>query len=56
MCIRDSYIRDLKIKGISLETEPRRFYPRVEEAAQLIGFTNIDGKGIEAVSYTHLAN
>lgn len=34
-----NYIRDLKIKGISLETEPRRFYPRVEEAAQLIGFT-----------------
>jgi len=44
-----NYIRDLKIKGISLETEPRRFYPRVEEAAQLIGFTNIDGKGIEGV-------
>ena len=30
-----NYIRDLKIKGISLETEPRRFYPRVEEAAQI---------------------
>ena len=44
-----NYIRELKIKGISLETEPRRFYPRVEEAAQLIGFTNIDGKGIEGV-------
>ena len=44
-----NYIRELKIKGISLETEPRRFYPRVEEAAQLVGFTNIDGKGIEGV-------
>ena len=44
-----NYIRELKIKGISLETEPRRFYPRVEETAQLVGFTNIDGKGIEGV-------
>ena len=44
-----NYIRELKIKGISLETESRRFYPRVEETAQLVGFTNIDGKGIEGV-------
>ena len=43
------YVRDLKIKGIGLENEPRRFYPRVEEAAHLIGYTDIDGNGIEGI-------
>ncbi|TCJ97881.1 peptidoglycan synthetase FtsI [Volucribacter psittacicida] len=43
------YVRELKIKGIQIETEPRRFYPRVEEVAHLIGYTNIDGEGIEGI-------
>ncbi|MBF0751850.1 MULTISPECIES: peptidoglycan glycosyltransferase FtsI [Pasteurellaceae] len=43
------YVRELKIKGISLENEPRRFYPRVEETAHLIGYTDIDGNGIEGI-------
>ncbi|OOF58683.1 peptidoglycan glycosyltransferase FtsI [Rodentibacter genomosp. 2] len=43
------YVKDLKIKGISLESEPRRFYPRVEETAHLIGYTDIDGNGIEGI-------
>ena len=43
------YIRKLKIKGISLETEHRRFYPRVEEAAHVVGYTDIDGNGIEGI-------
>lgn len=43
------YVRELKIKGIQIETEPRRFYPRVEEVAHLIGYTDIDGTGIEGI-------
>lgn len=43
------YIRRLKIKGIILETEHRRFYPRVEEAAHVVGYTDIDGNGIEGI-------
>ncbi|GBK96240.1 peptidoglycan synthase FtsI [Haemophilus influenzae] len=44
-----NYIRRLKIKGIILETEHRRFYPRVEEAAHVVGYTDIDGNGIEGI-------
>lgn len=43
------YVKELKIKGISLESEPRRFYPRVEETAHLLGYTDIDGNGIEGI-------
>lgn len=43
------YVKQLKIKGISLETEHRRFYPRAEESAHLIGYTDIDGNGIEGI-------
>ncbi|MFD0965634.1 peptidoglycan glycosyltransferase FtsI [Seminibacterium arietis] len=43
------YINQLKIKGIRLETEARRFYPRVEETAHLIGYTDPDGRGIEGI-------
>lgn len=43
------YVKELIIKGISLESEPRRFYPRVEETAHLLGYTDIDGNGIEGI-------
>lgn len=39
------YVRALKIEGIVLKVEPRRFYPLAEEAAQLIGYTNREGFG-----------
>jgi cell division protein FtsI (penicillin-binding protein 3) len=32
-----------------LRDESRRFYPAGHVAANLIGFTNIDGQGIEGV-------
>jgi cell division protein FtsI (penicillin-binding protein 3) len=42
-------IRALGLAGIdSLETQ-RRFYPHGTLAAQLIGFTNIDAKGLEGI-------
>jgi len=43
------YVKELKITGIVLKSEARRFYPRVEETAHLIGYTNIDGAGIEGI-------
>ncbi|HBO38394.1 MAG TPA: peptidoglycan synthase [Pasteurellaceae bacterium] len=43
------YIKQLKLKGVVLKTEARRFYPRAEETAHLVGFTNIDSEGIEGV-------
>ena len=43
------YVKELKMTGIILKMEARRFYPRVEETAHLIGYTNIDGAGIEGI-------
>lgn len=42
-------VRALKIKGISITKEPRRFYPNREVGAQLIGFTGRDGQGLEGI-------
>ena len=38
------YTQELKLNAIVLREESRRFYPLVEEASQLIGFTDIDDK------------
>ncbi|CAO95795.1 peptidoglycan glycosyltransferase FtsI [Erwinia tasmaniensis] len=43
------YIRKLKLPGIFLREESRRYYPAGEVTSHLIGFTNIDGQGIEGV-------
>ncbi len=43
------YIKKLHLPGISLRQESRRFYPSGHVAANLIGFTNIDDRGIEGV-------
>ena len=42
-------IKALKIPGVHLLAEPRRFYPAGEVAAHVSGFTNIDGKGLEGI-------
>ncbi|WMN61238.1 penicillin-binding transpeptidase domain-containing protein [Pseudoalteromonas xiamenensis] len=44
-----NYIDDLKLPGIHLLDESKRFYPSGEVSAHVLGFTNIDGKGIEGV-------
>ncbi|RHW76719.1 penicillin-binding transpeptidase domain-containing protein [Colwellia sp. RSH04] len=44
-----SYIRELKIPGIHLRKESKRFYPTGEISAHLVGFTNVDDKGIEGI-------
>ncbi|WP_428978767.1 peptidoglycan glycosyltransferase FtsI [Brenneria tiliae] len=43
------YIHKLKLPGINLRQESRRYYPSGQVTAHLIGFTNIDGQGIEGV-------
>jgi len=44
-----NYIRELKIPGIHLRKESKRFYPTGEISAHIVGFTNVDNKGIEGV-------
>ncbi|MFN6885743.1 peptidoglycan glycosyltransferase FtsI, partial [Proteus mirabilis] len=43
------YISKLKIKGINMRQESKRYYPSGEVTAHIIGVTNIDGDGIEGV-------
>lgn len=43
------YIENLKLPGIFLRDESRRFYPAGHVAANLLGFTNIDDQGIEGI-------
>ncbi|TCV99990.1 peptidoglycan glycosyltransferase FtsI [Biostraticola tofi] len=52
------YVKQLKLHGIYLKQESRRFYPAGEAAANLLGFTNIDDQGIEGVekSFNSLLN
>jgi len=44
-----NYIMKLKLPGIFSIEESKRYYPSGKIAAQLIGLTNIDGKGIEGI-------
>ncbi|EKN4699311.1 peptidoglycan glycosyltransferase FtsI [Yersinia ruckeri] len=43
------YIQRLKLPGIALRAESRRFYPAGATVANLVGFTNIDDQGIEGI-------
>ncbi|MGK2946717.1 MAG: peptidoglycan glycosyltransferase FtsI [Candidatus Malihini olakiniferum] len=49
------YVHKLKLPGIYLRQESRRYYPTSQVTSHLIGFTNIDGQGIEGVekSFDH---
>lgn len=42
-------IKDMKIPGFHQQAEMRRFYPEGDTAAHIIGFTNIEDKGIEGI-------
>ncbi len=42
-------VENLKIRGIGIIPEPKRFYPCVSLAAQCIGFCNIDGVGLDGI-------
>lgn len=47
------YIQQLKLPGIYLKSESRRYYPAGEISAQLLGITNIDDVGIEGIENTY---
>lgn len=42
-------VMDLEVPGVFLQREYRRYYPAGEAAAQLVGLTNIDGRGQEGL-------
>jgi cell division protein FtsI (penicillin-binding protein 3) len=44
-------VRDLKIPGIEFVSESSRFYPNRALAAHVLGFTGMDGKGLEGVEF-----
>ena len=44
-----NYIQELKLTGIGLNNESRRYYPAGEVSAHVIGVTGIDGHGLEGV-------
>ena len=44
-----NYVKKLKLPGIHLREESRRYYPAGQVTSHLIGFTNIDGQGIEGI-------
>lgn len=46
-------ISDLKIPGLFFQQEFKRYYPDSDSAAQLIGFTNIDDRGIEGLELAY---
>lgn len=47
------YIKGLKLGGVFLRPESRRFYPTGEISAHLVGVTNIDGHGIEGIERSY---
>ena len=44
-------VRDLQIPGIDFVTEYNRFYPHTTLAAQALGFTGLDGAGLEGIEF-----
>lgn len=46
-------VRELDIPGIELTTESRRYYPNRQLAAHLLGFADIDGRGIEGIELAY---
>lgn len=44
-----NYVKNLKIPGVYQRKESKRYYPNGEISAHLIGFTNLDAKGIDGI-------
>jgi cell division protein FtsI (penicillin-binding protein 3) len=43
----------LKLPGVNIQREYRRYYPAGEVAGHLVGFTNIDDKGLEGLELAY---
>lgn len=46
--VRDMVLA-LRFAGVGVRKEPKRYYPERELAAHLLGFTNVDGHGLEGI-------
>ncbi len=46
-------VMDLRLPGIGMHVEPRRTYPSGGTAAQVVGFTGIDGAGLQGLEASH---
>lgn len=46
-------IKKANLGGVGFEEERKRVYPNSYLAGQILGFTNIDSKGIEGIEYYH---
>jgi cell division protein FtsI (penicillin-binding protein 3) len=44
-------VKSLGVGGIGFIPESRRFYPNKTLAAQVLGFTGVDGKGLEGIEF-----
>ncbi|MBW2650465.1 MAG: PASTA domain-containing protein [Deltaproteobacteria bacterium] len=47
--VRAERIRALKLKGVHLIQEPKRFYPHMEMACHVLGFAGLDSTGLEGL-------
>ena len=47
------YVKELKLRGIGLADESRRYYPSSEISAHVVGVTGIDGHGLEGVERSY---
>ena len=48
-----NYIRELRLVGVGLKSESRRYYPAGEVSAHIVGVTGIDGHGLEGVERSY---
>ena len=46
-------IRGLKLAGIHLVAEPRRFYPKGNLAGAVLGYVGLDDRGLSGLEYTY---
>ena len=46
-------IRNMKLPGICFVPESKRFYPNLETAAHVIGFTGLDPNGLEGLEFKY---
>src|SRR5262249_4379162 len=46
-------VRALKLKGIHLVAEPKRFYPKGSLAAAVIGYVGLDDNGLSGLEYEY---
>lgn len=44
-------VRDLNLRGIYFQKEPKRFYPKGELAAQVLGYVGLDDAGLGGLEY-----